>query len=195
MKGILDSHFFFWADKRKSREFEGGPDVRRFAALRRFLPLCAIFRGTPLKNRANSPFSATLVAQGEKVKSVVLTFSRDVLFTKSFLTYKRKSREIIDIPADSGKSHCPRECFIREKIGKSISLLMFQFWGNVCRKKERFFSATKRRRKKWQRRGGFSLSGQGSAGTITLPCTKVREGGNFFDKNSKKPCINTGDRV
>ena len=35
-----------------------------------------MFKGTPLINRANSPFSATLTAQWEKAKSVVFAFSR-----------------------------------------------------------------------------------------------------------------------
>lgn len=41
----------------------------------------------------------------------------------------------------------------------------------------------------------FLCRGRGLAGAINLPCTKVRRRDNFFDKNSKKPCINTGNRV
>ena len=70
--------------QKKKSWFEGTTDVRRAAALRRFFPLCAMFKGTLLINRANSPFSPTLTAQWEKAKSVVFAFSRVKYKTESF---------------------------------------------------------------------------------------------------------------
>ena len=176
MKEIPGSHFFFWADKRKSREIEGEPDVRRFAALRRFLPLCAIFRGTPLKNRANSPFSVTppMRRKGKSKKCDFCFFKG--FCARNFFWVNKKSREIIAIPADSGKSRCPREFFIWEKFGKNISREMSQFWGNVCRKTERFFAAITQKGRKADKGGAiFLCRGRGLAGAINLPCTKVRK--------------------
>ena len=68
-----------------------------------FFPLCAILKGTPLKNRANSPISVTLTAQWEKVKSVVLTFSGKFFLSRNFFQAdERNFRDLRTTPRARG---------------------------------------------------------------------------------------------
>ena len=61
--------FFFCQLKRKSRKFSGKSAARR--ARRPVFSLCAIFKGTPFLNRANSLFRQR---RGEKAKEWVCLF-------------------------------------------------------------------------------------------------------------------------
>ena len=77
------SRNLFRADETNFREWEGKPAVR--FARQRFLPLSAIFKGTPLYDRGNSPSSRKPCGKlGEKSKSAILDFSKSLGFTERF---------------------------------------------------------------------------------------------------------------
>ena len=141
MTSVSKFTLFFRADERKSREFEGTTDVRRAAALRRFFPLCAIYKGTPLNNRANSPFSATLSAQWEKSKSVVFAFSRIKYKTESFAfsRVKIKTKSVVLL---AQKFYFSRKSRRTRRLRFAVTLRRQQCSGNALGIVFSFFGAS-----------------------------------------------------